>query len=316
MRYSFLANWYVAISSAALILTIVGYVITRVWETYKLRSDGQRAIERMRNLGPGEPLEPELTAKPELPLPVGVKVQPVGNVQRVGNVAPPLQPALTATSALPPQVETKVQAVGNVAPPLQPALTAKPELPPQVETKVQPVGNVAPPLQPALTATSALPLPVGAKVQPVGNVAPPLQPALTATSALPLPVGAKVQTVGNVAPPLQPALTAKPILPLPVGAKVQAVRNIGPVKEGTPGIIRGVADCSFLWWSRPAYLCTFAGNMKVHARPNEIEAYNHGHSLKELEQPDFGAILSRHMKLRVQQLLSRQRPSDATAFRG
>jgi hypothetical protein len=56
--------------------------------------------------------------------------------------------------------------------------------------------------------------------------------------------------------------------------------------------------------------------MKVHARPNEIEAYNHGHSLKELEQPDFGSILSRHMKLRVQQLLSRQRPSDAPAFRG
>ena len=105
-------------------------------------------------------------------------------------------------------------------------------------------------------------------------------------------------------------------MPLPVGAKVQAVRNVGPVKEGTPGIIRGVADISFLWWSRPAYLCTFAGNMKVHARPNEIEAYNHGHSLKELEQPDFGSILSRHMKLRVQQLLSRQRPSDAPAFRG
>jgi hypothetical protein len=185
-----------------------------------------------------------------------------------------------------------------------------------VETKVQPVGNVAPPLQPALTAKPELPLPVGAKVQAVGNVAPPLQPALTAKPELPLPVGAKVQPVGNVAPPLQPALTAKPELPLPVGAKVQAARNIGPVKEGTPGIIRGVADFSFLWWSRPAYLCTFAGNMKVHARPNEIEAYNHGHSLKELEQPDFGAILSRHMKLRVQQLLSRQRPSDATAFRG
>jgi hypothetical protein len=157
---------------------------------------------------------------------------------------------------------------------------------------------------------------VETKVQPVGNVAPPLQPALTAKPELPPQVETKVQPAGNVAPPLQPALTAKPILPLPVGAKVQAVRNIGPVKEGTPGIIRGVADFSFLWWSRPAYLCTFAGNMKVHARPNEIEAYNHGHSLKELEQPDFGAILSRHMKLRVQQLLSRQRPSDATAFRG
>ena len=80
--------------------------------------------------------------------------------------------------------------------------------------------------------------------------------------------------VRNFEPPPEPELAVKPKLPLPVGAKVQAVRNVGPVKEGTPGIIRGVADISFLWWSRPAYLCTFAGNMKVHARPNEIEAYN------------------------------------------
>jgi hypothetical protein len=254
MRYSFLANWYVAISCAALILTIAGYVITRVWETYKLRSDGQRAIERMRNLGPGEPLEPELAVKPELPLQVGTKVQ------AVGNVAPPPEPELAVKPALPLQVGTKVQPVGNVAPPPEPALTVKPALPPQVETKVQ--------------------------------------------------------AVRNLAPPLQPELAMKPGLPLQVGTKVRAVRNFGPVKDGTPGIITGVADISFFWGSRPAYLCTFADNMKVHARPKEIEAFNHGHSLEELEQPDFGSILSRHMAWRTQQLLSRQRPSDAPAFRG
>jgi hypothetical protein len=310
MRYSFLANWYVAISCAALILTIAGYVITRVWETYKLRSDGQRAIERMRNLGPGEPLEPELAVKPELPLQVGTKVQ------AVGNVAPPPEPELAVKPALPLQVGTKVQPVGNVAPPPEPALTVKPELPPQVETKVQPVGNVAPPLEPALAVKPGLPPQVGTKVQPVGNVAPPPEPALTVKPALPPQVETKVQAVRNLAPPLQPELAMKPGLPLQVGTKVRAVRNFGPVKDGTPGIITGVADISFFWGSRPAYLCTFADNMKVHARPKEIEAFNHGHSLEELEQPDFGSILSRHMAWRTQQLLSRQRPSDAPAFRG
>ena len=151
MRYSFLANWYVAISCAALILTIAGYVITRVWETYKLRSDGQRAIERMRNLGPGEPLQPELAVKPALLPQVGNKVQPVSNV------APALQPELAVNPALLPQVETKVQPVNNVAPSLQPELAVKPALPPQVATKAQPVSNVAPALQPELAVKPALP---------------------------------------------------------------------------------------------------------------------------------------------------------------
>jgi len=98
-------------------------------------------------------------------------------------------------------------------------------------------------------------------------------------------------------------------VPLPVGSKVWAVCNFGRVTEGAPGIITGAVDVRFFWQS-PTYLCTFANNMKVHARPKDIERYNHGHSLEELEQPDFDSILSRRMTLRAQQLLSWQRPAD------
>jgi hypothetical protein len=188
MRYGLLANWSGAISCAALVFTITAYAITRVWETYKFRNGGQRAIERLRMLERGEPPEPKLAVTAELPL----------------------------------QVETEVQAVSNFK------------------------------------------------------------------------------------PPLVPELAAKPGLPLQVGTKVWAIRNFGPVKQGAPGMITGVADVPFFWWSRPAYLCTFADNIKIHARPKKIEEFDHGHSLEELEQPDFGSIQSQHMTLRTQQLLAEQ----------
>jgi len=98
---------------------------------------------------------------------------------------------------------------------------------------------------------------------------------------------------------LEPAV--KPRLPLKVGTKIQAVRNFGPVKNGALGIITGVAELRSFWRSRPTYLCTFADNMKVHARPKQIEAHDHGYLLEELEQPDFATILSRQMTLRAQQ---------------
>jgi hypothetical protein len=98
-------------------------------------------------------------------------------------------------------------------------------------------------------------------------------------------------------------------LPLLIGTKVQATRNFGPIKEGTPGIITDVADLSFFCWSRPTYVCTFAENQKVHARPRQIAAYEHGYSIEELEQPDFASNLSRQMTLRAQQLFRGQRSS-------
>lgn len=90
---------------------------------------------------------------------------------------------------------------------------------------------------------------------------------------------------------LEPELAVKPGLPLQVGTKVRAVRNVGPVKKGAPGIITGLTDSPLFWWSRPAYLCTFADNMKVHARPKLIEAFDHGYNLEELDQPDFTSSL-------------------------
>ncbi len=190
MSNIFDANWHIAIG-AALVFIITACVITRVWGGHKSRSDGQRAIERLRKLGCGEPPEPE--------------------------------PAVT------------------------------PRLSPQIETKVQVI----------------------------------------------LEHEELLET--------EPAV--KPALPLQVGAKVRAVRSFGPVKKSTPGIITGLADFPFFWWSRPAYLCTFADNMKVHARPKLIEEFDHGYNLEELEQPDFASILSRQMALRAQRLFSGQRPT-------
>jgi hypothetical protein len=74
-------------------------------------------------------------------------------------------------------------------------------------------------------------------------------------------------------------------LPLTVGTKIIAVRNIGPVREGAPGIVTDIAEVPFFFRSRPMYLCTFAGNLKIAARPKEIDDYDHGYTLERLENP-------------------------------
>src|SRR5262245_55433271 len=109
--------------------------------------------------------------------------------------------------------------------------------------------------------------------------------------------------------PLEPKSKRAQRLPLLVGTKVQAARNFGPIKEGRPGIITDVVDLSIFCWSRPTYVCTFAENKRVHARPRQIAAYEHGYSIEELEQPDFASNLSRQMTLRAQQLFRGQRSS-------
>jgi len=220
-------NWYVAIG-AALIFIIIGYIITRVWGSHKFRSDGQRAMERLRKLERGEPPKSEPTVK----------------------------------LGLSPQVETKIQTILEREQLLEPELAVKPGLPLQVETKV---------------------------------------PAILERAKLSEP---------------EPAV--KPGLPLQVGTKVRAVRNFGPVKKGALGIIIRLTDLPHLWWSRPAYLCTFADNMKVRARPKLIEAFDHGYNLEELEQPDFASILSRQMTLRARQLFSGRRSThlENTLIRG
>ena len=64
-----------------------------------------------------------------------------------------------------------------------------------------------------------------------------------------------------------------------------AVRDVGPVKEGAPGIITGSASYRFFFWTRPMYLCIFADNLKIAARANQINDYDHGYALEDLEQP-------------------------------
>ena len=76
-------------------------------------------------------------------------------------------------------------------------------------------------------------------------------------------------------------------LPLKAGTRVKAVRNLGRVREGAFGIVTGTSVYRVLWRQKQTYLCTFADNMKIAARPNEIEEYDHGHTLVDLEQPDF-----------------------------
>jgi hypothetical protein len=76
-------------------------------------------------------------------------------------------------------------------------------------------------------------------------------------------------------------------LPLPIGTKVIAIKNFGPVLEGAPGIITGTADIPFLFWSRPVYLCTFAGNLKVAARPTEVDNFDHNRTLEDLAKEWF-----------------------------
>jgi len=111
--------------------------------------------------------------------------------------------------------------------------------------------------------------------------------------------------------PLEPKSKNTHRLPLPVGTRVQAARNFGPIKKGTPGIITDMADISFFCWSRATYVCTFAENKRVHARPRQIAAYEHGYSIEELEQPDFASSLSRQMTLRAQQLFRGQAQARA-----
>lgn len=122
-------------------------------------------------------------------------------------------------------------------------------------------------------------------------------------------------TDGQAAPcdlPLEPGNRQR--LPLEAGTKVQAARNFGPINEGTLGIITGVAEVSFFGWPRPTYVCTFAENKKVYARPRQIAVYEHGYTIEELEQPDFASNLSRQMTLRAQQLFQgpRSRPLRST----
>ena len=79
-------------------------------------------------------------------------------------------------------------------------------------------------------------------------------------------------------------------LPLQIGTKIVAVGSFGPVKEGQPGIVTGIAEERWFWRLKPIYLCTFADNVKITARPKEVEDYDHGYSLTDLEATNFMSV--------------------------
>jgi len=203
----------------------------------------------------------------------------------------------------PPPVSVKIQPIIEHEPlERHPAVHAETPLP--VSAKVQPILERAEPSEPQPALSTETPLSVSVRVQPILEREPlELQPAESPET--PLPVRVKVQPILKREPlELEQAVSAE--LPLRVGSKVRAVCKFGSVKEGTPGIITAVAGVRFFWQSL-TYVCTFADNIKVSVRPKDIEAYNHEHSLEELEQPDLRSIQSRRITLRAQQLLSRQR---------
>ena len=72
--------------------------------------------------------------------------------------------------------------------------------------------------------------------------------------------------------------------PLPVGTRVIAVTNVGPVLEGQPGVVTGSFEMGRFFWRRKFYMCTFFGNVKIAVRPKEVDAYDHGRTLAEIER--------------------------------
>ena len=189
--------------------------------------------------------------------------------------------------------------------PLAPLPATSPEMLLPVSGEVPPTLKHTEPLEVQRTANVSQT--VSAAVQPTLERIEPLPAQTVIRTEASQPVCAQVRSFLEDAESLEvhPAAT-RPELPLPVGSKVWTVSKFRSVPKGTPGIVTGVADGRFIWQS-PMYLCTFADNRKVCARPKDIEAYNHAHSLQELEQPNLGAIQSRHMLSRAQQFASRHR---------
>ena len=341
MRDAFNAYHYIALGCAAVVLFIVmqyfSALITFVRSIFTRRASRKRAVERLRSLPRGKPLEPQPAAGTELSLPVAAEVEPV-----LGR-AEPLEVQPVVSTEVPRPADAQVRPFLEGVEPQVPSGVSD-ETPAPDGAQFQPtVACVEPPysgnsqplrentvrqnildalmvdrqtdevkhglseVQPA--AGAKVLLPVSIKVEPILEPAEPLEAQPAARAEVPPPVGATLRPILERAGPreLQPVASSE--LPLQVGSEVWAVCKFGSVAEGTPGIITGVAAGRYFWQS-PAYLCTFADNRKVRARPTDIEVYNHGHSLQELEHPNLGAILSRRMAVRAQQLLSRQRPTN------
>jgi PDZ domain-containing secreted protein len=224
--------WYVALASAAIVsIIIIQYLInliTLVWGAYKLHAGRKHALARMRNLKPGEPLEPQLAVSPEPPPQVSAEVQPI--LEHAG----PLEAQPATSPEPPPQVSAEVQPILEHAEPLEAQPATSPEPPPQVSAEVQPILEHAEPLE-AQPATSPEPsAQAGAEVQPILEHAEALEPQATASPELPVQAGAEVRPILEHAEALEPQATASPELPVQAGVEVRPILERGEPLEAQP----------------------------------------------------------------------------------
>ena len=86
--------------------------------------------------------------------------------------------------------------------------------------------------------------------------------------------------------------------PLDTGTRIVAACDFNPIKAGDPGIVTGMVAPRGFWPLRAMYCCTFAGNLKVVAKPRQIDVLDHGYTLMELETPQFGLNELLRMRMR------------------
>ena len=135
---------YVALGCAAVVLFIIiqyfSALITFVRSLYTCRASGKHAVERLRNLPRGEPLEPLPAVSPEIPLPVSGEVPPTLEY------AEPLEVLPAANAEVPPPVGVEVQRILGRAEPLEIEPSASAEVPLPANAEVQPVLSVESPI--------------------------------------------------------------------------------------------------------------------------------------------------------------------------
>ena len=69
------------------------------------------------------------------------------------------------------------------------------------------------------------------------------------------------------------------------GTMVAAAIDFGPVIRGQLGMITACSRESWLRWRRTIYFCTFLGDIGVCASGRQLVAFDHGCSLRMLQDP-------------------------------
>ena len=225
---------YIALGCAAVVLFIIiqyfsAALITFVRSLYTRRASRKHAVERLRNLPRGEPLEPLPAVSPEIPLPV------IGEVPPTLEHAEPLEVQPVASAEVPLPVGVEVQPILECAGPLEVEPAASAEVPPPANAEVQPQ------VQPAVSTET--PAPVSAEAQPILEPAEPLEIQSAVSPEVPLPVSAEAQPILEPAKPLevQPAVSLE--VPRPISAEVEPVlERAEPLYSGSSQLNRGGID--------------------------------------------------------------------------